>query len=153
ELFPAPCDLAEVVARAVPQVYPPPHDRLQLNLPADLPLIHADRQRLEVVVRNLIENSVKYTAQGTPITLSASMNNGTVIVQVSDQGPGIPETDHQRIFDAFFRVEDSLTRQSGLGLGLAICQGFIQAQGGRIWLEPQPQGTCIAFSLPVEVGG
>lgn len=147
----ASCDLSDVVARAVPQVYPSSYDRLRLDLPADLPPIHADPQRLEVVVRNLIENAVKYTDQDTPIIISASLNNGTVIVQVSDQGPGIPEMDHQRVFDTFFRVEDSLTRQPGLGLGLAICQGFIQAQGGKIWLEPQPQGTCIAFSLPVEV--
>ncbi|MCB0163327.1 MAG: GAF domain-containing protein [Anaerolineae bacterium] len=153
QLAPVPCDLAEVVARAVPQVYPAPHERLRLDLPADLPPIHADPQRLEVVVRNLIENAVKYTEQDTPITISAQVNNGTVIVQVSDQGPGIPGTDHQRIFDPFFRVEDGLTRQPGLGLGLAICQGFIQAQSGKIWLEPQSQGTCIAFSLPVEVGG
>lgn len=151
-ITPAPCDLSEIVAHAVPQVYPPLDDRLRLDLPADLPPIHADPQRLEVVVRNLIENAVKYTDQDTPITISASLNNGAVIVQVSDEGPGIPETDHQRVFDTFFRVEDGLTRQPGLGLGLAICQGFIQAQGGKIWLEPQPQGTCIAFSLPVEVG-
>jgi two-component system sensor histidine kinase KdpD len=145
-----PCELRTVIVRAVAQVQPSPRDRLRVDLPADLPALLADPQRLEVVIRNLVENAVKYADPETPISISAEADNGAVVVQVWDQGPGIPETHRQNIFDTFYRVDDGLPRQSGWGLGLAICQGFIQAQGGRIWLEPQPAGACIAFSLPMQ---
>ncbi|MCG8348964.1 MAG: ATP-binding protein, partial [Chloroflexales bacterium] len=145
-----PCELRSVIARAVAQVQPSPRDRLRIDLPADLPALLADPQRLEVVIRNLVENAVKYADPETPISISAEADNGAVVVQVWDQGPGIPEMHRQNIFDTFYRIDDGLPRQSGWGLGLAICQGFIQAQGGRIWLEPQSAGACIAFSLPVQ---
>ena len=66
-----------------------------------------------------------------------------------DDGPGIPEKERQRIFDSFYRVDDGLARlTSGAGLGLAICQGLVRAHGGRIWVEPQASGACIAFTVP-----
>jgi signal transduction histidine kinase len=70
---------------------------------------------------------------------------------VMDNGPGIPAESSKRIFEAFTRLEDGLSRPApGAGLGLAICQGFVSAHGGRIWLESQTPGACIAFSLPLE---
>jgi two-component system sensor histidine kinase KdpD len=68
-----------------------------------------------------------------------------------DDGPGIPESERQRIFDSFYRVDDSLARlTSGAGLGLAICEGLVRAHGGRIWVEPQQVGACIAFTIPAK---
>ncbi len=149
QLTPVPCQLSDVVAKAAVQVKPAPYERLQIDLPPDLPPLIADPQRLEVVVRNLIENAVKYADPDTQITVSAQAQNETAVITVTDQGPGIPEPHRRHIFETFYRVDDGLTRQSGFGLGLAICQGFIQAQGGRIWVEPKADGTCIAFSLPL----
>lgn len=149
QLMPVPCELAEVLAKAAAQVEPVSHERLHIDLPPDLPPLIADPQRLEVVLRNLIENAVKYAGSDTPITVSAQVENGTAVISVTDQGPGIPESHRQRIFETFYRVDDGLTRPSGFGLGLAICQGFIQAQGGRIWIDPQVDGTRVAFTLPL----
>jgi signal transduction histidine kinase len=149
QLAPVPCQLSGVVLKAATQVRPTPYKRLQIDLPPNLPPLIADPQRLEVVVRNLIENAVKYAGPDTPIIVSAQAQNGRAVVYVTDRGPGIPEPHRRHIFEAFYRVDDGLTRQSGFGLGLAICQGFIQAQGGRIWIEPKSGGTCIAFSLPL----
>ncbi len=148
-LAPVPCELSDAVSKAAAQVKPVPYDRLQIDLPPDLPPLIADPQRLEVVIRNLIENAVKYADPDTEITVSALAENETAVIHVTDQGPGIPEPYRRHIFETFYRIDDGLTRQSGFGLGLAICQGFIQAQGGRIWVEPKADGTCIAFSLPL----
>ncbi|MEZ4641599.1 MAG: ATP-binding protein [Chloroflexota bacterium] len=105
------------------------------------------------MLRNLIENAVKYAGSDLPITVSAQIQNDTAVISVTDQGPGIPEPHRQHIFETFYRVDDGLTRKSGFGLGLAICQGFVQAHGGRIWIEPQAEGTRIAFSLPLHQRG
>jgi signal transduction histidine kinase len=68
-----------------------------------------------------------------------------------DDGPGIPLKEGQRIFESFYRVDDSLARlTSGAGLGLAICQGLVRAHGGRIWAEAQEAGACIAFTIPAK---
>jgi signal transduction histidine kinase len=73
-----------------------------------------------------------------------------MLISVSDDGPGIPAEYSHLIFTPFFRVENGLKRDSsGAGLGLSICQGFVRAHGGEIWLEPRSKGTCITFSLPL----
>ena len=120
-------------------------------LPSEFPPVFADPQRIEVVLRNLIENAIKYSTDSSPVWINAETQQDQVIVRVTDQGSGIPASHSQRVFDSFYRVDNGLTRRStGAGLGLAICQGFIHAHGGKIWLEPQDSGTCIAFSLPFE---
>lgn len=144
------CDLEELVYRAADRCYPLPGDRLQVLLPADLPTFSADPQRIEVVLRNLIENAAKYSGDRSPIRLSASMQGGYLVVRVEDEGPGIPSEYTDRIFESFYRVENGLIRATqGAGIGLAICHGFVLAHGGEIWLEPRSRGTCIAFSLPL----
>jgi signal transduction histidine kinase len=73
------------------------------------------------------------------------------LFRVIDDGPGIPESEREYIFDSFYRVDDSLARlTSGAGLGLAICQGLVRAHGGKIWAEPQDVGACIAFTIPAK---
>jgi len=148
------CDLSELTLRAGQRVRPQPGARLKIDLPPDLPPVFADPQRIEVVLRNLIENAIKYAKNDFPIRISAESQPEQVIVRVMDQGPGIPTEHSQHIFESFYRVESGLVRNaSGVGLGLAICQGFVHAHGGTIWLEPQARGTCIAFSLPVQDDG
>jgi signal transduction histidine kinase len=73
-----------------------------------------------------------------------------IVFRVSDDGPGIPEDESQRIFESFYQVNASLARiSSGAGLGLAICQGLVRAHGGEIWLEKQKKGARLAFSIPL----
>jgi PAS domain S-box-containing protein len=145
------CDLEELIIRAAHRAHPNPDGCLQLELSDGLPPIFADPQRIESVIRNLIENAAKYAGVTSPVHIKAEVQNGAIIVRVEDQGPGIPAEESERIFDSFYRLESGLTRSTpGAGLGLAICQGFVHAHGGDIWLEPRPSGACIAFSLPLK---
>jgi signal transduction histidine kinase len=116
---------------------------------ANLPALYADPLRLESILRNLFENAVKYGGKETSIRVDIQKLDGNILFRVSDDGPGIPPEESARIFESFYRVDDSLTRSAGgAGLGLAICQGLVHAHGGRIWVEPQEHGACIAFSIP-----
>ena len=101
-------------------------------------------------MRNLIENSVKYAGDHATILVDISKQGEQIVFRVSDNGPGIPEDESQRIFESFYQVNASLARiSSGAGLGLAICQGLVRAHGGEIWVEKQKRGACIAFSIPL----
>ena len=143
------CSLEEVIHRAAQRAHPHPADRLQVSLPPGLPPIFADPQRIEAVLRNLIENAVKYAGDHSPVCVSAEIQGRNMIVRIEDQGPGISPEDSEHIFESFYRVENGLTRSSqGAGLGLAICRGFVHAHGGEIWFEPRLKGACFAFSLP-----
>jgi two-component system, OmpR family, sensor histidine kinase KdpD len=116
--------------------------------PADLPLVLVDGVLLEQVVINLVENAVKYAPAGSAIDLSASASNRDVIVEVADRGPGIPLGEETRIFDKFYRANPA--REGGVGLGLTICRGIVEAHGGRIWTENRSGGGALfRFSIPL----
>ncbi len=144
------CDFGELVSRAASRASPQPGDRLRLDFPPDLPRLQLDERRIEVVIRNLIENATKYAGPESPILIQAELHNGNLVVKVEDEGPGIPVEEHERIFRSFYRLSDDVTHTApGLGLGLSICQGFIRAHGGEIWTENRQTGACMAFSLPL----
>jgi len=146
------CDLPELVQQAALHAHPKPDGRLQTHLPPDLPLLYVDPKRVTAVLRNLIENAAKYTDDDLPIHVSATWDETKVVVQVADEGPGIPAAHQGQIFNSFYRMDNSMTRRTtGAGLGLAISRGFVQAHGGDIWIEPQDVGLCVAFSLPLDV--
>lgn len=144
-----PNELDLIIHGAAQRSNPQPGERLQINLPADLPPVNVDRRRIEVVVKNLIENATKYSGDSTPIYVHASFDDDNVTVCIQDEGPGIPADEQQRIFESFYRIDNGLSRKtSGAGLGLAICKGFVQAHGGQIWLDPKVNGACFKFTLP-----
>jgi signal transduction histidine kinase len=144
------CDLNEIIQRAAARAQLQPGNKLKVQIKANLPKLFADRPRLETVLRNLIENSVKYAGEGATIHIDVRSQNENMVFRVSDDGPGIPEEENQRIFESYYQVNASLARISGgAGLGLAICQGLIRAHGGEIWVENQDKGACIAFSIPL----
>ena len=147
------CQLGDLIQQAQLHAHPAPGTRLRLDLPADLPPLHVDARRIAAVLRNLIENAAKYSPEQAPIWIRARCDAQNLVIQVEDEGPGIPEEHSERIFGSFYRLENGLTRQTaGAGLGLAISRGFVAAHGGEIWLEPRSRGTCIAFSLPLQHG-
>ena len=144
--------LKEVLDDALPQLNSLTSDHtLTIHLPASLPPIYADANRIAQVFVNLVRNSSKYSPTGTEITISASVRGGFIQVNVSDQGPGIPQAEQKRVFEAFRRghdVENGWTQ--GAGLGLAICKGIVEAHGGRIWIKKKTlQGTTISFTIPL----
>lgn len=125
--------------------------RIFETMAPDLPPVWMDVSRISTVMRNLIENAIKYAAPETSLELSTWTENGSVLFSVRDFGPGIPNDMRQKVFDRFFRVENGLTRQvGGTGLGLAISKGFVQAHGGSIWVNAADPGAIFVFSLPVD---
>jgi two-component system sensor histidine kinase KdpD len=121
---------------------------LTAALPPDLPLVPLDSVLIEQVLINLLENAIKYTPPDTPIEISATAAPDAVTVAVADRGPGIPPGDEQRIFEKFYRAA-AIT--GGVGLGLAICKGMVEAHGGRIWAENRPGGGALfRFTLPLD---
>ena len=146
------CDLDEIIQRAASQAQLQPGNKLEVQIEANMPKLFADRPRLETVLRNLIENSVKYAGEHATIHIDVKSQSENIIFRVSDDGPGIPEEESQRIFESYYQVNAGLARISGgAGLGLAICQGLIRAHGGEIWVENQEQGACIVFSIPLSM--
>jgi PAS domain S-box-containing protein len=145
------CDIKATVNRAAKQARLTPENRFEIHVDAKLPKLYADLPRLESILRNLIENAIKYAGEDAKIKVEVSRQNKDFLFRVMDDGPGIPKNEGQRIFESFYRVDDSLARlTSGAGLGLAICQGLVRAHGGRIWAEPQEAGACIAFTIPTK---
>jgi len=104
------------------------------------------------VLGNLLENAQKYADPGTDVRVEVRRDATEVRVLVSNRAPGIPAADLPKIFDRFYRSASARTSgQTGLGLGLYIAKGLIEAHGGRIWAESQPGGiTTFQFALPLE---
>ena len=123
------------------------HQRLTCEAAEPLPLVNVDRGRIEQVLSNLVGNGLKFTGEGGSIHVRASPSREGVQISVMDTGPGIPPDDLPRLFERHWQAEG--TAHLGLGLGLAICRGIVEAHGGRIWAESElGRGTCIHFTLP-----
>ena len=128
---------------------------LSSRLPADLPSVLADRDRLVQVVLNLVDNAVKYTPEGGRVTVQArTAAEGQVEIDVMDTGIGIPPVDLPRITERFYRVDKARSRElGGTGLGLAIVKHLVFAHGGQLRIESEPgHGTTVHVALPIGVG-
>jgi two-component system clock-associated histidine kinase SasA len=125
----------------------------EIDIPSDLPSVHADAERVRQVFVNILDNAIKYTPQDGTIHVSI-LHRTTQKVQVSicDNGPGIPEENRRNIFEDHFRLKrDEL--KDGYGLGLSFCQRIIRAHYGQLWVDSVPgQGSCFHFTLPVHAG-
>ena len=145
------CDVRTIINGAAREARLTSRNKFEVLIPSRLPSVYADPLRLESILRNLIENSIKYAGEDASILVQVSKSAKEFIFRVSDTGPGIPHNEEQKVFERFYRVDDSLTRlNSGAGLGLAICQGLVRAHGGKIWIEKQEHGTAIAFTIPAK---
>jgi two-component system sensor histidine kinase KdpD len=123
--------------------------RVDIDLPPDLPLAPLDPLLIEQVLINLLDNAIKYTPEGSPIEISAAVEDRVLRVTVADRGPGFAPGEETRVFDKFYRGAAAGTR-SGAGLGLAIARGIVEAHGGRITAEPRPGGGALfRFTLPL----
>jgi len=129
-----------------------PRERIDVQLGADLPLVHADAGQLERAFHNLLENAVRYT-EGSPVTVRAAVSGAKVMVRVTDRGPGVPTAEHERIFEPFYRAPNGRPRSAGSGLGLAITRGFVESNGGTVHVESYPgQGASFVVKLPIVEG-
>ena len=121
-----------------------------LEIPADLPAVHADVQRVHEVLVNLLDNAIKYTPPGSRVQISAVADNHFLKVCIADNGPGIAVEHLPRIFERFYRVDKARSRElGGTGLGLAIVKHIIQAHGGKVWVESElEKGSRFYFTVP-----
>jgi two-component system sensor histidine kinase KdpD len=144
-------DLRDIVGAAVER-----SERLlrrhevRTDVDASVPLLRVDSVLMEQVFVNLLDNARKYAPPDTAITIWARGRDGQAVIEVCDQGPGIPEADRTRVFDMFFRAEAADKAAAGTGLGLSICRGIVEAHGGTISAESglHGTGTCIVITLP-----
>jgi len=124
---------------------------IAVELPEGLPPVRGDAVQLDEVLQNLIDNALQYTPSGGRIDVTAHSNGHEVIFTVADTGIGIPESDLERIFERFYRVDAARSREAGgTGLGLSIARHIVDAHGGRIWVESAVgQGSRFRFSIDV----
>jgi len=123
---------------------------VETDIPADLPCVYADPERLRQVMINLLDNAIKYTPEQGTINISILHRTAyKVQFSICDSGPGIPEENSQSIFEDRFRLQRDELKE-GYGIGLALCQRIVRAHYGQIWVDsPERSGSCFHFTLPV----
>jgi signal transduction histidine kinase len=127
---------------------------LDVQLPNNLPPVHADPGRVVQILTNLVANACNYTLPGGQVVLSARPRDGQVQISVRDTGIGIAAEDQDKIFSRFFRADDPVVQESpGTGLGLSIVRSLVEMHGGEVQLESVlGQGSIFSFTLPVFTG-
>lgn len=129
-----------------------PNHRFLVDFPKEFPIVEADPDRVAQVLRNLLDNAVKYSPSGGLVVVRGEAREDEIVVSVADQGVGIAPEHPNRLFERFFRVKSGLGRHVvGSGLGLPIARTIVESHGGRIWAESQVgQGSTFYFTLPLK---
>jgi signal transduction histidine kinase len=151
-----PVQLRPLVERVLTEVEVARPDRartlaIRNAVPADLPPVEADMERVHQVLFNLLDNAFRFTPAGGSVTVGAARGDGWCEISVQDSGPGIPVEHLPLVFERFYRVDPSRSREDGgTGIGLAIARSVVEAHGGRIWAQSAVgEGSRFLFSLPV----
>ena len=145
--------LAQTVAKRLATRFESKRISLELELTPDLPFVLADEDRAIQILTNVAGNGLQYTPEGGRITISAKQISDEVQIAVRDTGIGLAPEHLSHIFDRFYRVDKSRSRQAGggSGIGLTIARALVEAHGGRIWAEStgEGRGSTFAVTLPV----
>ena len=142
----AECSVEEVIDAAL--TAQPRDAEFRVRIDPKMPPVRADFVQVERVLANLLENATRYSDR-EPVTIRARPAGDWAVVRVIDRGPGIPVAERERIFEPFYRSPAAGETHLGSGLGLAIAKGFVEANGGRIWVESTPgQGSMFVVELP-----
>jgi two-component system sensor histidine kinase KdpD len=146
-----PCDVQELVGCALAVLETRSNTRkVAFKMLPATPLVPMDLVLMIQVLVNLLENSMKYSPPGSPIEINAATEASWLVLEVADQGPGVPEQDLKRVFDKFYRIPIP-EGAGGTGLGLSICKGIVEAHGGRITAENRAGGgLIIVLRLPLQ---
>lgn len=145
------CDINELVYSAVFQLEDISQNHsIIIQIPESLPFFKIDFGLMEHVLINLLHNAINYSPDNTTINISASCVDEQLIIQIRDQGPGFPEDKIDRVFDRFYRLDNSQT--GGSGLGLSIVKGFVEAHHGKVILQNSNEGGAIfTIEIPSEI--
>jgi len=125
--------------------------RLVVDFPREFPILDADSRRIKQVMRNILDNSIKYSPDGGLIVIRGEARTDDAVVEISDQGVGLSPEDLIPLFDKYFRVKSPTGYHvAGTGLGLPVARAIVEAHGGRIWAESKVgEGTTLSFSIPM----
>jgi len=150
----APHDINDIVAAALKAQEESLKGRaVELRILSPLPAADVDFEFIQQVLKQLLDNAVKYSQPGTPVVIAAETAGERIVVSVSDRGSGIAEEEQSRVFDKFYRGRKSRERVLGTGLGLSIAKGIIEAHGGKIWVTSEPgKGSVFSFAVPMVKG-
>jgi PAS domain S-box-containing protein len=145
-------DCIDEVATSLRPLMEQKRQSLKLELPADLPQVRADRDRVVQIMTNLLSNAHKYTLEGGTVSVRAQAGEDEVRVEVSDTGVGMTADERDKLFTKFFRAQNPATQNiSGTGLGLNIVKSLVEKQGGRIWVTSEPmKGSTFTFTIPTD---
>jgi signal transduction histidine kinase len=142
--------LARLLRQVVAEARPRAEDRpLLLRIERGLSPVAADPLRVEQVVRNLLDNAIKYSPPGARIVVTAVGRAELIEVGVCNDGPPVDSSVLERVIDRFYRGPMAADHDAGNGLGLTICRRLVEAQGGRIWAEARSSGVAFRFTLPI----
>ena len=142
--------IEEVIAEAIAQVRRRSFGHeIRVRINDDLLMAYMDARLIVLVLINILNNAVKYTPSGSLIEISARREDSMVIVEIADNGPGIPDDVKPRLFDMFYTASKSVPdSRRGLGLGLALCKSIVTAHKGAVWVKDNlPKGSVFGFSL------
>ena len=152
-----PMTVSNLVQTTVKRLAPQARDKhiiLHPNLPADLPPLQADEDRITQVLVNLVANAIQYTPVGGNVSITAARQADEIQISVKDTGVGIPPEHLANLFTRFYRVDKSRSRNAGggSGIGLTIAKHLVEAHGGRIWAESKGAGQGSTFTFSLKVG-
>jgi len=144
------CDVQDLVGVTLTQMANRLRNRqLVMDVPGTLPPVGVDLVLAAQALVNLVDNAVKYSPADTPIGIRAYVDQGQVVIEVSDEGVGIPSDELERVFDKFYQIQQK-SDSGGTGLGLSISKGIVELHGGRIRAANRPEGgTTFAITLPI----
>jgi two-component system sensor histidine kinase KdpD len=124
-------------------------ERVLVTAPGELPPVRVDAAQIQRALVNVLENALRLSPAGESVSVRLTATRKEILIRVTDRGPGIPETEWERIFEPFHRVAGRAA-EPGAGLGLAIARGFTEANDGRMWLESREgQGASFVIALPL----
>jgi signal transduction histidine kinase len=155
KLIRQPEDLGQIIEQSVKAVQVKAQEKnlaVSTDIPSGLPPVNVDYHRISQVLRNFLSNAIAHTAGGGKISVSASQTDHLVKVSVCDNGEGIAPADLQHMFERFYRVDKSRTRNGGgSGLGLTIAKRLVEAHGGTVEVQSElGKGSCFSFTLPAD---
>ena len=140
--------LLQNIANELAPVAAEKHQVLTVDISSPVPMVNADRQRLEQVLLNLLTNAIKFSGESGEIKLRLKKEGSEVVVEVKDNGPGISKEEQARLFTPYYRIEADRQRFPGVGLGLALSKQLVELHGGKMWVESElGKGSTFAFSL------
>jgi two-component system sensor histidine kinase KdpD len=150
----APHDLSDIVGSTLQRAAKILHNHsIQLDIGFDVPMVSLDPVLFEQVLFNLLDNAAKYAAPGTTVLIRIWRDLDSVVLEVADEGEGIPQADLEHIFDKFYRVQKTDQVRPGTGLGLAISRGFIEAMKGTIVAANRTDRSGAIFTIRLPIAG